>query len=138
MAKKKKFRHGHKPMFDNTAKAYLSGYNDGLKQSNIRGFEASNLMMLRAYYNVIDDHIKTFKTQAALARAIEAEMIRIFAEEFASDIDNIARAISKLNEIRRKYGMELIEWDNTPPQAVSNAKSLRYQEYLAKDREAVL
>lgn len=135
MAKNKKnFHHSHKPMFKDTAQAYLTGYNNGLKESNIRGFEASNFLMLLAYYNVIDDHIKTFKTQANLAKAIEEEIIRLFRDEFTNDIDNIALAISKLNEIRKKYGMELIVWDNTPPQAVSNAKSLKYQEYLSKNR----
>ena len=138
MAKKKNFRHSHKPVFKDVAQAYLTGYNNGLKESNIAGFEASNFIMLLAFYNVIDDWVKTFRTQAGLAKAIEAEMVRLFREDFSNDIDNIARAISKLNEIRKKYGMELIEWDNTPPQAASNAKSLRYQEYLAKDREAAL
>lgn len=118
-------------------KAYMMGYEAGLKESGVQGFQAANMMQLLAYYNVIDDHIKTEKTQANLAKAMETEMARLFAEEFTEDIDNIALAISKVNVIRSKYKMELIEWDTSEPQAGTGARGDAYREYLARDRKDV-
>ena len=123
--------------YKNTAQAFLGGYNKGLRESNIQGFMASNIMMVLAYYNVIDDHVKTDKTQKNLIVALEAELNRLFNEEF-QDIDHIAVAIERVNFVRKHYGMELIEWDRTPPQAASNAKSDKYIEYLEKNRRELV
>ena len=115
--------------------AYMMGYEAGIKESGNNGFVASNMLTLLAYYNVIDDFVKVEKKQAGLARAMEEELGRLFIEEFAEDYDNIAVAISKLNEIRAKYKMELIIWDTTPPQAGSGAKGRVYKEYLSDRKE---
>ena len=115
--------------------AYMMGYEAGIKESGNNGFVASNMLTLLAYYNVIDDFVKTEKTQAGLARAMEEELVRLFREEFADDYDNIARAIAHLNEIRAKYKMDLIIWDTTPPQAGSGAKGKVYKEYLSGGKE---
>lgn len=131
MAKKNKPLINHKM---NPAVAYAMGYEAGVKESNVQGFVAANMMQILAYYNVIDDHIKTEKTQANLVKAMETELSRLFIEEFSKDIDNIALAIDKVNRIRAKYKMELIEWDTTPPQPGSGAKSEKYRQYLASDR----
>ena len=130
MAKKPKPKVNHKTP---APVAYVMGYEDGIKESGRNGFVASNMLTLLAYYNVIDDFIKTEKTQAGLARAMEEELGRLFIEEFANDYDNIAIAISKLNEIRAKYKMELIVWDTTPPQPGSGAKGRVYKEYLSAE-----
>lgn len=119
----------------NPAIAYKMGYETGLKESGTQGFMASNIMELLAYYNVIDNFVKTEKTQIALAHAIENEMNRLFAVEFHNDIDNIARAIEAVNTIRRKYKMEAIEWEWTTPQAASSGVSEKYREYLSKERK---
>lgn len=116
--------------------AYMMGYEVGIKESGNNGFVASNMLTLLAYYNVIDDFVKTEKTQAGLARAMEEELVRLFREEFADDFDNIARAIAHLNEIRAKYKMELIIWDTAPPQAGSGDKGKVYKEYLSGRKEA--
>lgn len=117
--------------------AYMMGYEAGLKESGMQGFYAANCMFILAYYNVIDDHIKTERTQANLAQAIEDELTRLFKDEFTEDIDNIALAISKVNQIRAKYRMSLIEWDTSEPQAGTGARGDTYREYLARDRKDV-
>jgi hypothetical protein len=119
----------------NPAIAYKMGYEAGLKESGTQGFMASNIMQLLAYYNVIDDFIKTEKTQVALAQAIEVEMNRLFVDEFTGDIDNIARAIEGVNTIRSKYKMTPIEWDWSVPQAATGTKGDAYREYLSKERK---
>jgi len=113
----------------NPAQAYKMGYEAGMRENNIQGYMAATTMMVLAYYNVIDDHIKTHKTQSALIKAFEAELNRLFAEEF-KDIDHIGVAIAKVNEVRKYFGMELIEWDMTKPQSVTTAKNASYKRYL--------
>ena len=130
MAKKPKINHKTPP-----AVAYMMGYEMGLKESGRNGYIASNMMTLLAYYNVIDNWVKTEKTQAGLMRDMETELARLFTEEFTNDIDNIALAISKVNDIRAKYKMELIVWDTTPPQAGSGARGNVYREYLSSTRK---
>ena len=71
----------------------------------------------------------------AAFRDMETELARLFTEEFTNDIDNIALAISKVNDIRAKYKMELIVWDTTPPQAGSGARGNVYREYLSSTRK---
>ena len=131
MAKKNKGPVNYKT---NPAVAFKMGYEAGLKESNIQGFMASNIMQLLAFYNVVGNHIKTERTQANIAKDMEIEMSRLFMEEFQNDIDNIALAIEAVNRIRRTYKMEPIVWDTTPPQAASGAKSEKYRQYLSSSR----
>ena len=113
----------------NPAQAYKMGYEAGLKESNIQGYMAATTMMVLSYYNVIDEHVKTHRTQCSLVKAFEAEMNRLFLEEF-KDIDHIAVAIERVNFVRKHYGMEPIVWDMTKPQAVTTAKNANYKRYL--------
>lgn len=86
--------------------AYAQGIKEGEKRSNEGGFAASNGLFLLAYYNVIDEYVKTAKTQAGLINAIETEIARLFDEEFMSDVDKVEVACAKLNEIRKHFKME--------------------------------
>ena len=81
-------------------------YEQGLQESALRGFVGSNHMFLIAYHNVIEDYVKTHKTQCDLIKAIENEMNRLYIEEFAEDIDKITVALHRVNEIRRRFKME--------------------------------
>lgn len=94
-----------------TAKLNISSnpaiaYQQGLNENTMRGFIGSNNLFLIAYHNVIDDYVKTHKTQCALINAIEAEMNRLYSDEFTEDLDKIAVALRRVNEVRRKFKME--------------------------------
>lgn len=86
----------------NPVQAYLKGR----RETNEDGFLASNLLFLLSYYNVIDNHVKTKKTQIALINAIEKEMDRLFEEEFERDIDKVGIAVSNIPKIRKYFNME--------------------------------
>lgn len=81
-------------------------YNQGVQENILRGFVGSNNLFLIAYHNVIDDYVKTHKTQCGLIKAIEAEMNRLYQEDFSEDIDRISVALHRVNEVRAKFKME--------------------------------
>ena len=73
-----------------------------------------------------------------------ALLIQLFCSLHINHISSVSKlskcgfiltGISKLNEIRAKYKMELIIWDTTPPQAGSGAKGRVYKEYLSDRKE---
>lgn len=81
-------------------------YQQGIQENTLRGFIGSNNLFLIAYNNVIDDYVKTHKTQCGLINAIEAEMNRLYSDEFTEDLDRVAVALHRVNEVRRKFKME--------------------------------
>lgn len=84
----------NKKLLFELARRYDNGLNDGIT--------ASNGLFLLALYNVCDEYVPEDK-QAPLARAIEAEMNRIFTEEFNSDIALMASY--HIEDVRQKWEM---------------------------------
>lgn len=77
--------------------AHTKGVNDG--------FTTATALVLLAIYNRIDEYIGEDK-QGQFARDIEAEMNRLFKDEFNWNADISDLVIGHIEEIRKKWGMD--------------------------------
>lgn len=93
----------------NPAIAYHQGFKAGLAENIEYAYYADEIINELAYYNVIEEYVKTPKTQVALFKALVAERRRV-KDEFILDEDNIAIAIRDVNKVREKYKEPLINW----------------------------
>lgn len=93
----------------NPAIAYQQGFKDGLAEQIEYSYIANEIIDEIAYYNVIDDFVKTQKTQSGLIQAWFKEKKRV-KDEFTKDEDQIGVAISKINGIRKNFKMPPIQW----------------------------
>lgn len=80
----------------NPLQAYFRGINDirlklkyNEQEEKIHGFYAVNRTTMLAYYNTIDDSIKTKKTQDNLISLLEKEMVLLFVDKYDEDVDKL-------------------------------------------------
>lgn len=83
------------------ATAIRDAHKKGVKD----GFTTATALTLLAIFNTADDYI-TEDRQAQFARDIEAEMNRLFMDEFKGNADISDLVIGHIAEIRKKWGMD--------------------------------
>lgn len=64
------------------------------------------MLFILAYYNVVDNSLKTAHKQRRLIQDTVAEMDRLMFEEFKSDKDLLDLAISKFPKVAKELGFE--------------------------------
>ena len=93
----------------NPVLAYQQGFKDGLKENIEYAYIAEEIINEIAFYNIIDNHVKTKKTQLALFKDLVAERDRV-KKTFEKDEDEILIALRDINKIREQFGIPLIQW----------------------------
>lgn len=74
-----------------------------------KGFTGALALVLPAYYNTADKYVKE-EDQAQFFMEMEDELNRIIHEELRDNILDAAELTAfKINEIREKWGMEVID-----------------------------
>ncbi|MBR5305961.1 MAG: hypothetical protein IKU47_03470 [Oscillospiraceae bacterium] len=89
--------------------AYQQGFQAGLQEHIDYAYIADEIISEISYYNVIDDFIKTKKTQKGLLLALIEEKMRV-KKEFAKDEDLIAVVIRDINKVRAEFDIPLFQW----------------------------
>lgn len=95
----------------NSAQAYKAGYEHGVYESDVnaiaKGIEIGKNIGFIALYNVIDQTIKTEKTQNKTLQNMDKEMFRILAEELSKDYSNVEILMGRINEVNTKVGIDI-------------------------------
>ena len=89
--------------------AFQQGYKAGLAEQIDYAYLADEIINEAAYYNIIDNHIKTKKTQMGLFKDL-IEARKKLKLELAEDEDKIAILVRDINKVRAEFKEPLILW----------------------------